>query len=164
MSRMFLGGVPTGPEVDRLIKEIEARAGVEVTYEQVERITGVRQRENRFRSVTAAWRKRMFREKGIEVKAEGGRFLMLTPDEALSSGISSFHKAGRALGRTSIKISVINETELAPARAETKRLLQRELDVVTDAARRAAKAIAAPKPVAASQRIAPAHGDAEPRQ
>lgn len=165
MSKMFLGGVPTGPEVDRLIKEIEARPGVEVTYQEVERITGIRQRDNRFRSVTSAWRKRVFRERAIQVKAEGGRFVMLTPDEALTNGIVSFHKIGRALGRTSVRISVINEAELTPARADTKRLMQREIEVVTDAARRAAKVIAGPAPVSPARRIVPPaqHGDTENR-
>lgn len=153
MSKIFLGGVPTGPDVDRLLKEIEARPGVEVSYETVERLIGAKRTDNRFRSVTNSWRKRIFREKALEIKAEGGRFLILTPDEALSSGISAFHKVGRALGRTSVRVAVINEAELAPARAETKRLMQREIDAVTDATRRAVKAIAAPKPVSTSHRM-----------
>lgn len=147
MSKLFLGGVPTGPEVDRLMTGVEIKPGTKVSYETVADITGVRVNESRFRSVTNAWRKRVFREKALEVKAEGGCFVILTPDEALTNGISSFHKVGRALGRTNVKVSVINEAELSNERAATKRLLQREIGMVSDAARRAAKEIAAPKPV-----------------
>lgn len=153
MNKIFLGGVPTGPDVDRLLKEIEAKPGVEVSYETVERLIGANRTDNRFRCVTNSWRKRLFREKALEIKAEGGHFLMLTPDEALSCGISAFHKVGRALGRTSVKVTVINEAELSPARAETKRLMLREIEAVTDATRRAVKAISAPKPIKTTQRI-----------
>lgn len=147
MSKLFFGGVPTGPEVDRLMNAISLEAGARVSYEQVEKITGVRATEHRFRTVTSAWRKRVFREKALEIKAEGGFFVILTADEALTNGITSFHKVGRALGRASVKVSVINETELSSERASTKRLLQKEIGAVADAARRAAKEIAAPKPV-----------------
>lgn len=153
MSKIFLGGVPTGPEVERLMKEVEAGPGIEVSYETVEQLIDVKRTDHRFRSVTNSWRKRLFREKALEVKAEGGRFLMLTPDEALSSGINAFHKVGRALGRTSVKVAVINEAGLTPARAETKRLMQREIEAVTDATRKAVKTIAAPKPVSTVVRL-----------
>ena len=153
MSKLLFGGVPTGPEVDRLMAGIAIEAGVRIPYEKVEELTGVRVNEHRFRTVTTAWRKRVFREKALEVKAEGGCFVILTPDEALTNGINSFHKVGRALGRTNVKVSVINETALSNERAATKRLLQREIGMVSDAARRAAKEIAAPKPVSTVVRL-----------
>lgn len=153
MSKLFFGGVPTGPEVDRLMKGLVIEAGAKIPYETVEQITGTRASEHRFRSVTNAWRKRVFREKALEVKAEGGCFVILTPDEALTHGISAFHRVGRALGRTNVKVSVINETQLSSERAATKRLLQREIGLVSDAARRAAKEIASPKPVSSVVRL-----------
>lgn len=153
MSKLFLGGVPTGPEVDRLMVGLAIESGTRVPYGQVEELTGLSVKEHRFRTVTNAWRKRVFREKALEVKAEGGCFVILTPDEALTNGISSFHRVGRALGRTNAKVSVINEAELSSERAATKRLLQREIGLVSDAARRAAKEIAAPKPVSTIVRL-----------
>ena len=147
MSKLFFGGVPTGPEVDRLMAGVEIIPGNRVPYQDVEQLTGVKANEHRFRTVTNAWRKRVFREKALEIKAEGGCFVILTPDEALTNGITSFHKVGRALGRANVKVSVINETELSKERAVTKRLLQREIGMVSDAARRAAKEIATPQPV-----------------
>ena len=153
MSKLFFGGVPTGPEVDRLMKSLTIEAGQRVPYSTVEELTGLSASENRFRAVTNAWRKRVFREKALEVKAEGGCFIILTPDEALTHGITAFHRVGRALGRANVKVSVINETQLTTERATTKRLLQREIGMVADAARRAAKEIAAPKPVATITRL-----------
>jgi len=161
MSKLFFGGVPTGPEVDRLMKGLTIEAGARIPYETVEQLTGVRVNESRFLSVTNAWRKRVFREKALEVKAEGKCFLILTPDEALTSGIAAFHRVGRALGRTNVKVSVINETQLSPERASTKRLLQREIGLVSDAARKAAKEIAAPKPVATITRLHDKAGNGE---
>lgn len=153
MSKLFFGGVPTGPDVDRLMKGIEIEAGARIPYKIVEDLIGTSVSEHRFRSVTNAWRKRVFREKAFEIKAEGGCFVILTPDEALTNGITSFHRVGRALGRANVKVSVINETQLSSERAATKRLLQREIGLVSDAARRAAKEIAAPKPVSTVVRL-----------
>lgn len=154
MNKLFSGRIPTNAEVNKLMG-LPIRAGDTISYEQVCGLTGLSATETRFRSVTNAWRKRVFREMHLEVKPEGGQFVVLTPDEALSSGIKSFHRAGRALGRVSVKVSVINETELTEEKAATKCLLQRNIDAVADAARRAAKEVVAPRPHASLPRILP---------
>jgi hypothetical protein len=147
---LFRGGVPTGMDVDRLMKEIEISPGAQVDYSKVETILGVSRANNRFRSVTTAWRARAFRENALQSKAEGGMFLFLTADAAHDEAISSVKRVGRATGRLTKRVDAIDASELTGDRLARHSLLQREAAAMLEAMRRSAKSIVAPKPVAAA--------------
>lgn len=144
---LFRGGIPTGMDVDKLMKEIEVQPGTVVPYAEVERIMGVHLKATRFRSVTQAWRKRIFREKLLDSTAEGGEFYFLTADAAHDKGRRIIKQIGRATGRLTVRVDAIDANELTGPRREIHNLLRRESQAMLDAARKSAKAIAGPRPV-----------------
>ena len=144
MGKLFFSGVPTKMDVDKLVETFKPEAGQRISYDDIAAVINVAPKTSRFRTVTNAWRSRVFKNNGLQMVAEGGEFIVLTPSGALSKGISDFHKVGRALGRAGTRVAVINEAELDKEAGAQKRILQREIGAVAEAARKAAKEIAAP--------------------
>jgi hypothetical protein len=62
-SSIWTHGIPTDAEVKKLIDALGVPApGTLVEYAQIEQVIGLARSENRFRSVTNAWRKKLLRE------------------------------------------------------------------------------------------------------
>ena len=56
----FSEGLPTRPDVDLLLKTWpEPKVGDRFAYEVIEQLLNLDRRDNRFRTVTTNWRKRM---------------------------------------------------------------------------------------------------------
>ncbi len=145
--RLFFGGVPTRMDVDRLMK-IEDDPGMSIDYEYIEGVLGVKRGSNRFRSVTNAWRKRLFREKLLMTTAEGGKFHFCTADQAHDLGRKGISKVGRSAGRLRVHVDAVNVADLSLERSAKHQLLRREVLAIHAAAQSGARAIAAPEPVA----------------
>lgn len=144
---IFKAGIPTGMDVRKLIETFVVEAGTVVTYEQVAAAIGVEERTGRFRTVTTAWRKRVFADKLLRSIAEGGTFRFLTADDAHDLGRRDLKRIGRAAGRLATHVEVIDMATLTGARRDGHNLLRRESAALLDAARRGQKAISAPQPV-----------------
>lgn len=66
----FPMGLPTKPEVDKLINQFRnLKPGDKIYYEQIERLIGVKKDTYRFRSIIVAWRKQLRNEYNIELAA-----------------------------------------------------------------------------------------------
>jgi hypothetical protein len=155
--RMFIGGTSTKLEVDALM-EVEVVVGGSLSYEEIERITGVKCREQlssgqvgsisrRFKAVVHAWRKKLLNNgHGIQTKARDGYIHFLNSVELLDQSIVKMTHVGRAAGRVVRDVRMIRPGEL---RSEEQRdrhlLLAREARELADHADRARKVIAAPK-------------------
>lgn len=147
MTNLFRGGVPTGPDVDRLIAAFpldDMGPGSIISYVDVSSIIGEAPGSGRFKSVSNAWRRRMFRERLWQTIAEGGAFRILTADECVRHGITSVTRLGRASGRVVARTMAIRTEEVSPALLPHRRVLQLQAIALRDAARLAAAAIAAP--------------------
>jgi hypothetical protein len=147
---IFKGGVPTKIEVDALMENIDARHGTIVSFDEIERVIGVTRDKARFRSVVEAWRKRLFREKLIQTRSIAGELHLLSDDEAHDFGKSNLSRIGRATGRLCVRVEAVDATKLSGERRDGHNLLRREANAMLDAARKSAKAIAAPKPLTPS--------------
>jgi hypothetical protein len=67
-SSVFFGGIPTEPDVNKLLEEInvkEMKPGETVPYSDVGIVIGQRVGTSRWRSVTNAWRKRLEKDYNI---------------------------------------------------------------------------------------------------
>lgn len=150
MSKMFIGGVPTAMDVDRLMSDLDPQANAQISYADVEAIIGVAHKEYRFKTVTNAWRRRLFREKFLQTVADGEAFHFLSADQALSYGRKGLSRIGRAAGRLRIRVDAINATELSSGELRDKHtLLRRESQAILEAVQKSAKSIAGPRPVSA---------------
>lgn len=154
MSNRFLGGKTTVPEVDQLIKQIVLQDDLVIPYSEIERITGVQAKTNRFRSVLAAWRKRLLREYGRRIEIQYGAIIILSAQKCVSASTKDMTRLGRAAGRTFKHASLIDQEKLSNEDRAKALLLVRESQAMLDHARRSAKAIAGPGAVSANLRLA----------
>jgi hypothetical protein len=143
---LFFGGVPTKPDVDRLM-ELDPQHGMEVPYEQIERLIGVPRTRSRFLTIVNSWRLRVFRERLIQSSASGGKILFLTAEKAHDKSISGFHKVGRATRRAMVRAEAIDTLQLSDIKQKEQFLLRRELHALRAQIEHSAKELADPKPV-----------------
>ncbi len=87
-SNLFFGGIPTAPDVDALIQEFEVpKVGTLISYSNVSKVIGVLKDKSRFKTVTGVWRKHLYAEYNIYMKAimnEG--FMAMSPSERITFG------------------------------------------------------------------------------
>lgn len=145
MSKLYFGGIPTRMDVDKLMA-LDLKAGDSISYQQVKQTIGVDHTENRFWSVTQAWRKRLFREHLLQVICEGGSFHVLTADEALGLGRRNVTRIQRFARRTAVAVEAIPVDELTGKNKDDYNLVRRAAHMMLDATRTAAKEIAPPSP------------------
>lgn len=148
--KLFFGGVPTGPNVDALMK-LDCTLGTSISYEDISAIILTDPKSHRFLTVTNAYRKRLFRERLIQTKAEGGAIHFLTADQADTRGRDNVTRIGRKSRRTAIEVDSITPAELSSdERRASHMLLKRETMAIFDAVQKSAKALAVPRPVSGS--------------
>ena len=154
MSRHFIGGKNTQPEIDALSKAFEIKAGFSIKHDDVANAANVQIDSIRFKSVTNRWRKIIERGTSIRVESRDRVFHFLTADEAHDRGKSDMHRIGKATGKLHVRVTAIDAQRLTGERKDEHFILSRETAALLDSARRSAKAIQAPKPVKANLRIA----------
>lgn len=155
MSRLFIGGKDTKPEVDALLAAIEATPGRSVSHEDAAKAAGLDVGSNRFLTVVQRWRKIIERNTAVRIESRERVFHFLTADEAHDKLRADLHRIGRAAGKLHVRTGAVDVQQLSGERRETHFLLTRETAALLDSARRSAKAIQGPKPVrAANLRLA----------
>ena len=129
------------------MEAIDPKPGTRASYEQIEQITDNPVGSTRFRTVADAWRRRMFRERGLQSMAQGGEIVFLTADEAHKRGIKGLTAVGRAAGRLKVRVDSVDAKELSPSNVDAHMLLRREANALVMAARNSVKTIAKPNPI-----------------
>lgn len=147
-AKLHLGGVPTGPDVKKLMEHFPVEHGTVVPYSDIERVLGMSRRRSRFRTVTVAWRRTLLREPNLLVvptKLES--FKCLTEAERseyeFRDGFAiGFQKCARHERRTrQVDTAHLDERELS---SHTHR--QRVMSAVVEHGYTQLKEIATPSP------------------
>jgi hypothetical protein len=115
---IFQGGVPTGSDVERLLREIGTPApGDVIPYDQIARILGVERKSSRWGSVTDAWRRRLDREFNLLLEAvPNGGFRVLTNSGRVNHASSRYKRGLRQVAKAAV----------VAARTDRKGLTQEE--------------------------------------
>lgn len=106
-------GLPTKPDVDALLKAWpEPNVGDRFEYDDVAEIIGSQPGSARFKTVTDAWRKRLF-EKGIVIECEPSHaFYAANADQITAGTYGAINTAARKLRKQRKKLTVAKiETE-----------------------------------------------------
>lgn len=118
MTKLFLGGVPTAPDVKKLRKAFpEIEEGTDFTHDEVGAVIGLQPNSSRYRCITTAWRKEMLNEFNIEIAAISGiGFRALTGPERLDTNVKGFKQGTRKQGKsirrvTMVRAETLNELE-----------------------------------------------------
>lgn len=113
--RVFFGGVPTEPDVKKLMDAIDVKAlpkGSSIEYETVSEIIGIQYKAPRWRSVTLSWRKKLEKDFGIIIDCSQteSAFIVLTEGgkvglsgRKLRSAVSSARRAYIVSGQVDVK-------------------------------------------------------------
>jgi hypothetical protein len=120
--KQYFGGLPTGPDVKLLLEHWpQIKEGQEISHEEVERVLKLKRDETRYRGVTMAWRKHLFRNDNIFVDAIAGvGFQCLDPKGRVENGIKVFRKGTREQWRSIDRLKRVQEKDLDPV-SQTKR-------------------------------------------
>ena len=109
-SKLFFGGVPTGPDVDRLIKTLGVPEAGLIEHQTIEAIVGCEHRSNRYRAIVSAWRSRLRREHNLGTDAEPGIGIRVLTAKEWSERQARQHR-----GAVRHAVRVHNEAVLIPA-------------------------------------------------
>lgn len=154
-AKVHFGGVPTEPDVKRLLSSIAVERGEEVSHETVEAILGIDREQSRYRTVTTAWRRRVLREFNTDTVAVAGvGFRFLLEGERVSESIKDFGKGTRKIGRSLGRISRVETEQLSDGERTVVDHGRRLMAATLDAARRAQKEIGVPKAAKVLPRVA----------
>lgn len=152
-SKMFFGGMPTGPDVRKLIAAFgKPTPGTEITHEEIEAVLSITRKESRYSVVTLAWRKQLLKDDSIDIGAVNGiGFRALIDSERVSNGVSGVQQGARKQMR-SIKRATMLETA-NPELQKKQELLTRYGIALQGEVNTMLKQIAAPKPAEQMPRL-----------
>ncbi len=120
MTTNIVNGIPTAPDVQALIDEFPSIAeGDFIPYGDIEEIIKVEHGSGRFISVTTAWRKKLFQEQNLLLKAVPGEgYQVLDPagrvdfsGKKFVSGLRFVKRAGTVAGMTERSFLTTEQTK-----------------------------------------------------
>ena len=118
----IVSGIPTEPDVNRLLETFKVpEAGTVIKHSDVSAIINIKPDHHRYRVVTNAWRKKLYRDHNIilgPVKSIG--FKSLAPDDR-AGFIGSKYKSGIRQVKRSHSVAV--RTDLTGMTPESKRVV-----------------------------------------
>lgn len=147
MSKLFLGGIPTAPDVKKLREAFPKIAeGTDFTHDQIQVVIGQHPKSSRYRCVTAAWRKELLNMDNIEIGAVAGiGFRALTGPERLGTNIKGFKQGTRKQGKSVRRVTMVRSETLSPLEQGTQMHVMRLGAAVLAQASSMMKEIAPPR-------------------
>ena len=115
-TKLYLGGLPTAPDVKRLRERFPdnaLRVGQIVDYADVEATLGCARHTYRFKTVTNRWRKLVEKESGVIIGAMAGKgFAVLDDHQKLDASGAKPRSAARAARRSYVLAGHIDRKNL----------------------------------------------------
>lgn len=110
----IVNGVPTAPDVKRIVDALGGlERGQEIAHEDIEQIIGEKWRSGRYRTVTDAWRKKVYGDLNLLIAAVSGiGFRVLTENECVDTTRGWFRAGIRKTSRSIDVNSRINSNLL----------------------------------------------------
>lgn len=98
----FTDGIPTAPDVKRLVEKFGVpKYGDLISYDETAEVIGFEYRTPRWRTVTTAWRKQLYREHNVLIRAEAAKgFVAADPSERVHIAGSGYKGALRKVVRS----------------------------------------------------------------
>lgn len=154
MSKKFIGGKDTNPEIAAISAAITPIPGGSISHDDLAAAAGLDPNSTRFTTVAKRWRKLIERNSAIRIESRDRVFHFLTADEAVRRGKEDMQRIGRATGRLHVRVASIDIAALSEPRKAEHFLLAREAAAMLESARRSAKAIQGPQAVRPGLRLA----------
>ena len=120
-NNIFTGGVPTGPQVRKLeaaFPDVESIRGDVLKHDVIEEIIGEKRGTSRYRTITAAWRRKVEIATGIVIDGRGEAlnigFRVLTDGDQVGFGVDQRRYGTRRIKRGHTAIARTNVAHLTP--------------------------------------------------
>jgi hypothetical protein len=151
MSTDHFQGKPIKPDVERLLKEVNASPGGSATQDGIASILDLNLRKpkdrRRFETVTRRWRKELLRTRRIDTRGESRQIKFLDASQALHQGRRGVREVARRTTRLKHRIDLGIDPRKLPTEDEKKghTLLVREVHALADLTAKTVKAVAVPR-------------------
>ncbi len=141
----FSAGIPTEPDVNRLVEVFGTPIqGTVISYQEIEKIIQAKRGDNRFRSVTSAWRRRLFRTHNLLIGTRPNIGFVCLDNSARVVFSSTKNKSGMRFIRRAGTVAGLTEAEgLTPELLKARDHLVRVASAITLAAATEAKRLKA---------------------
>jgi hypothetical protein len=115
--KLVRGGAPVAPDVELLLRELGLPEPGPIPHERLERALGVKRSEARYKTVTWAWRERLWNEHNVRVVGlrDGSGFACIVGDERLVQSERQRAKARRRVMQSMKEAVTTPEEELDAA-------------------------------------------------
>ncbi len=119
-ANVFLGGVPTQPDVDKLQVEFKIPTeGTLIGWDAMARVIGVPVKSHRFRTVVHAWRKWLYVKHNVFLGAEPGKGLVALPPDGRIEAAKAKVSSGAKIIKRGVGISCTTDrSRLTPENAK----------------------------------------------
>lgn len=160
MASLFLGGIPTDPDVKRIREALgEMNEGEEIPHTRIEELIGKKASSSRYRTVTARWRKTVLRELNVEIGAVPGMgFRVLSGSERIEHNHAKFRSASRQQGRAVRRIGMIPDAVLSDQDRHRRDRIHQLTSTAVENVALVAKQIEPPRAVQSLPRFVPEVG------
>ena len=146
MSKLFLGGIPTTPDVKRLREAFKLETGLVIKHEDIEIIIECEWKTVRYRTITDAWRRDLFNQDNIVLDAvHGVGFKVLSGPERVHKEYEGFKRGIRKQARSLRRASVIKDDTLSEFERKKRDHLLRLGAIAIHAGKEVSKKIEPPK-------------------
>lgn len=116
----YFGGLPTDPEVRKLREhfgDMQKLRGTTISHEDIEKVIGVKREDNRYKTITNAWRKRIRKETGVEIRGDlaeviGIGFRVLTDGEQVTFSTDLRQRGAKRIRHSHIALANTDEEKL----------------------------------------------------
>ena len=116
MTSILSSGIPSSPDVYKLLARFKLQPGVDIPHEEVEACIGVARGTSRYRSVTTAWRRRVEREQNLFVDSTPSKgFRVLLPTERVSHCMGKVASGARIVRKSGARAAMIPPDTLSDA-------------------------------------------------
>lgn len=136
-------GKPIKPHVDKLMETLDLKVGGVYLHQDIANIAGVEYPSHRYRTVVAAFRRRLLTEANLDMEPViGAGYRILDDNERVGVGVRDFARSARRMGRSADRVARADTAKLDEQHRRKQEHAMRLIAQTVDAARSSVKRIA----------------------
>ncbi len=141
---LFIGGVPTEPDVKLLLAAFpDPQRGQLITHEQIEGVITVHRSSSRYRTVVAAWRRRLINESNLDTTAiPGVGIRVLAEYDRVTASAKDYRRGVATVGKATRRVSRVQVERLTEQEQTKAEHVRRQMEATLAAGRQSVKEIA----------------------
>ena len=138
---LFIGGVPTEPDVKRLLDAFKnLKDGDMVSHDDIAKAIGVERTTNRYRNVTNAWRKHLLKVNNLRLAPLAGLgFRVLDGMDRVTHNVKQYGRGARQIRKAADDVRRVDIGKLPQNEQRVTEHVLRHMEATSDHLRKASK-------------------------